>query len=238
MYTDLDVAHFYTLLNGWSQADDFYLARVMAASRVLDVGCGPGQLLRRARSAGHVGRLVGVDPDLAALTLARNDSSIEWHTGIAASMQFNAEFDLVVMTGHAFQSFITDDDLVASLAAIHQSLVPGGAFAFETRNPARREWEDWASGQPLSITDHRGVPVTVSYQILSVDADVVTLTETTTATDGTVLRVDEGQLRFFDPGSLTDLLVSTGFSIESQFGDWDETLFGPDAAELITISRT
>jgi SAM-dependent methyltransferase len=237
MYTDLDVAHLYTLLNGWSQADDFYLTRVRAAHRVLDVGCGPGQLLRRARAEAHAGRLVGVDPDQAALTLARNDPSIEWHTGVAAAMQFDAEFDLVVMTGHAFQSFITDDDLVASLAAIHRALTPGGIFAFETRNPARRAWEDWAAGEPFTLIDHRGVPVTVSYQILSVAGDVITLTETTTASDGAVLRVDEGKLRFIDPAPLADLLVSTGFSIDAQFGDWDETPFGADAAELITIAR-
>jgi len=237
MYTDLDVAHLYTLLNGWSRADDFYLARVMASNRVLDVGCGPGQLLRRARTEGHAGRLVGVDPDQAALTLARHDSSIEWHTGIAATMSFAAEFDLVVMSGHAFQSFITDDDLVASLAAIHRALAPGGMFAFETRNPARREWEDWAAGEPFSTIDHRGIPVIVSYQILSVAGDIVTLTETTATPDGTLLRVDEGQLRFIDPTLLSDLLVTSGFSIAARFGDWDETPFDPDAAELITIAR-
>jgi SAM-dependent methyltransferase len=237
MYTDLDVAHLYTLLNGWSRSDDFYLTRVMAVDRVLDVGCGPGQLLRRARTEGHPGRLVGVDPDQAALTLARNDSSIKWHLGVAATMPFIAEFDLVVMSGHAFQSFITDDDLVASLAAIHRALTPGGMFAFETRNPALREWEEWATGEPFTLVDHRGVLVTVRYQIRSVTADVVTLTETTTTADGTVLRVDEGNLRFPDPARLADLLVTAGFAIEARFGDWDETPFGPDAAELITIAR-
>ena len=39
----------------------------MAAPSVLDVGCGTGRLLHRAREAGHAGRLCGVDPDVAAL---------------------------------------------------------------------------------------------------------------------------------------------------------------------------
>ena len=105
------------------------------------------------------------------------------------------------------------------------------------RNPARREWDDWAAGEPFSTIDHRGVPVIVSYQILSVAGDIVTLTETTATADGTLLRVDEGQLRFIDPTWLTNLLVSSGFSIAARFGNWDEMPFDPDAAELITIAR-
>ena len=71
MYADADVAALYDLLNPWGPSDDFYLSFVMAAPSVLDVGCGTGRLLHRAREAGHTGRLCGVDPDLAALERAR-----------------------------------------------------------------------------------------------------------------------------------------------------------------------
>jgi SAM-dependent methyltransferase len=55
----------------WGPSDDFYLSFVMDAPSVLDVGCGTGRLLHRAREAGHTGRLCGVDPDVAALERAR-----------------------------------------------------------------------------------------------------------------------------------------------------------------------
>ena len=71
MYSDADAAALYDHLNPWGPSDDLYLSYVMAARSVLDVGCGTGMLLHRARELGHSGRLCGVDPDGAALARAR-----------------------------------------------------------------------------------------------------------------------------------------------------------------------
>jgi len=64
-YSDEHAAALYELLNPRAASDDFYFALVMEAGSVLDVGCGTGALLRRARDAGHAGRLCGVDPNRA-----------------------------------------------------------------------------------------------------------------------------------------------------------------------------
>src|SRR5262245_61541391 len=101
MYSDDEVAALYEVLNPWGASDDFYLALVMDARSVLDVGCGTGTLLRRARQAGHTGRLCGVDPDRAMLALARRHADVEWVVATAAAMRWDGEFDLAVMTGHA-----------------------------------------------------------------------------------------------------------------------------------------
>lgn len=70
MYSDAEAAALYDVLNTWGPSDDFYLALVMGANLVLDVGCGTGALLHRARQCGHAGRLRGVDPDPAMLGVA------------------------------------------------------------------------------------------------------------------------------------------------------------------------
>jgi hypothetical protein len=53
------------------------------------------------------------------------------------SVAWEREFDLVVMTGHAFQVLVEDDQLRASLAAIGSALSEEGRLVFETRARSR-----------------------------------------------------------------------------------------------------
>jgi ubiquinone/menaquinone biosynthesis C-methylase UbiE len=87
---------------------DFYMPMVMAAKSVLDVGCGTGAMLHEAREAGHAGRLCGLDPAAGMLAQARKRSDVEWICGDLASANWVGEFDLAVMTGHAFQVLVED----------------------------------------------------------------------------------------------------------------------------------
>jgi hypothetical protein len=61
------------------------------------------------------------------LAVARRRGDVEWVAGTAASMAFDREFDLAVMTGHAFQVLVGDEELRASLTAIRRALADGGA---------------------------------------------------------------------------------------------------------------
>jgi SAM-dependent methyltransferase len=237
MYSDDDVAALYDVLNPSAPSDDFYLSLVMDARSVLDVGCGTGALLHRARQAGHAGRLCGVDPDRAMLDVARRRADIEWVAGTAASMTWDRQFDLAVMTGHAFQVFIGDDELRASLAAIRRALADGGRFAFETRNPLARAWEGWNPRNATEVVDPRGRPVRVSHEVESVVGDVVTLTETTSDPDGRPLRVDRGSLRFLDVDALAGFLSGAGFEIEAQYGGWYREPLDPTSREIVTLAR-
>jgi SAM-dependent methyltransferase len=136
-FTDDRLAALYDVFYPPARRDDFafYLPLIMAARAVLDVGCGTGALLRRARESGHTGRLCGLDPASGMLNQARVRSDIEWVLGDLSSVGWDREFDLVVMTGHAFQEFIEDEEIRAALTAIRSALTDHGRFAFETRNP-------------------------------------------------------------------------------------------------------
>jgi len=237
MYTDEDAAALYDVVNPWGPSDDFYLALMMDAESALDVGCGTGELLHRARQAGHAGRLCGVDPDRAMLGVARRRTEIEWVAGTASAMTWDGEFDLAVMTGHAFQVLVGDDELRASLTAIRRALADGGRFAFETRNPLARAWECWNPQNPLDVVDPSGRRVRISYEVESVVGDVVTLTETTSDADGVPLRVDRAGLRCLDVDALAGFLADAGFEIEAQYGGWFGEPLDPASPEIITVAR-
>src|SRR3979409_2536099 len=63
-FADASLAELYDLFCPFEPRGDFrfYLPLVMSAQAVLDVGCGTGALLHRARQIGHAGRLCGRDP--------------------------------------------------------------------------------------------------------------------------------------------------------------------------------
>ena len=157
LFAEPELAALYDRFCAWDRRDDldFYLPLVLAAGRVLDVGCGTGMLLRRARQEGHAGRLCGLDPAAAMLAIARAQGDIEWIEGDLSTVSFDQEFDLVVMTGHAFQVLTGDAELAMALAAIARALAGNGLFAFETRNPLARGWERWTPGN-VGVGDRPG----------------------------------------------------------------------------------
>jgi SAM-dependent methyltransferase len=230
-----DVAAWYEVLNAWGADDHFYLDLVMSAESVLDVGCGTGRLLHRARDLGHAGRLTGLDPDPAMLAQARRRADIEWVSGDAASASWDQEFELAVMAGHAFQVFVEDDDLRKSLTAIRSALVDRGRFAFETRHPQARTWERWNTS--FDVTNPDGETMRVEYEVHEVRGDIVVFTETFVGRWWDEPQSQRGVLRFLGQEALASFLHDAGFEIEEQFGAWNRGPITGESEEIITIVR-
>lgn len=240
MFSDADAAALYDLTNPWDPerwpADGFYDDLVRTAGSVLDVGCGTGAMLGGARERGHTGRLVGIDPDRAALARARRRTDVEWVDGVAADIRWAAEFDLATMTSHAFQCLVTDDELRASLTAIRTALRGGGRFAFETRHPQARAWDGWNPSNASDIVAGNGRALRMWHEVESVVGDVVTFTETTAEPGGPVLRVDRTSLRFLDVVTLDGFLADAGFRIEARYGDWRRGPVTAASREIVTVA--
>jgi SAM-dependent methyltransferase len=240
LFSDTDLAALYDPLCPREQrADfDFYLPLVMAAPSVLDVGCGTGSMLHEARQLGHVGRLCGLDPAPGMLAQARKRPDIEWVLGNLASVAWERRFDLVVMTGHAFQALIGDDELRSSLTTIRSALTENGRFAFETRNPLAREWENWRPENAVEVTDANGNTVRVQTQLdRPFDGSTVSFTHTFTSLTWDRPKVSWSTLRFLSTDGLLALLGETGFTVEEQFGDWDRQPLASTSPEIITVAR-
>lgn len=238
LYSDADMAHWYDVQCPWTPRGDFdfYLPWLLAATSVLDVGCGTGTLLKGVRDRGHSGRLIGLDPAEAMLDRARRRSDVEWVLGDLGTVGWRGEFELAVMTGHAFQVFRTDDDIRAALVAVHAALIPGGRFAFETRNPAARAWERWTPEHATDDTDDNGVTARCEHRVESVRDQLVTFTETFTV-PGRDPMTSRSTLRFADVERLDGLIADAGFDVEHRFGDWDGGPLSATSPEIITIAR-
>ncbi len=215
----------------------FYLPLLMPASSVLDVGCGTGELLIRARHAGHMGRLVGLDPAGGMLSVARKCRDIEWIEGDLATTQFSQSFDLIVMTGHAFQVFVSDAEIVAALASIHAALGANGRFVFETRNPLARAWEEWTPEKAGSVVSPTGETIGMFRTVDAVADGCVFFHHTFTSPGWAAPRVSHSTLRFLDAGQVAAFLSEAGFVIERQFGDWNGGPFTAASREIITLAR-
>ena len=245
MFSDDEAAALYDVMYPWDPARrgdaGFYTELVMAARSVVDFGCGTGLMLHCAREHGHTGRLAGLDPDRSSLARASRREDIEWVETTAAGAPWLAEFELATMVGHAFQCLVTDEDVRASLSGVRRALCDGGQFAFETRHPQARAWEDWNPSNPSDFTDSSGRGLRVWHEVRSVAGGVVTFTETTAEAEADgrveVLRVDRGELRFMDVATLNDFLAEAGFEIAAQYGNWDRGRLDATSREIITIAR-
>ena len=239
-FTDDRLAALYDVFYPPARRDDFafYLPLIVAARAVLDVGCGTGALLRLARESGHTGRLCGLDPASGMLNQACVRSDIEWVLGDLSSVGWDREFDLVVMTGHAFQEFIEDEEIRAAFASIRSALTDDGRFAFETRNPLVRGWEQWATEYTAEVTDAGGAVVRCESQVEApVEGDIVRGSGTYTSPEWDRPPASWGMLRFLDAATLSSLLCDAGLTIDEQFGDWTGQPLTSANPEVATIAR-
>jgi SAM-dependent methyltransferase len=239
-FTENRLAALYDLFYPPEERADFrfYLPLILSAGSILDVGCGTGALLRMARDDGHAGRLCGLDPAEGMLSQARRSQDVGWVHGDLASTRWERKFDLIVMTGHAFQELVDDDEIRVALAAIRSALAEDGRFAFETRNPLDRAWERWPERYSGATIDATGVVVRCEYQVASpVVGNVVHTTSTYTSLAWDQPEVSHGTLRFMDATTLATFLTGAGLQIEQQFGDWTGAPLTNTSPEIITIAR-
>jgi hypothetical protein len=153
-------------------------------------------------------------------------------------MAFSHEFELALMTGHAFQFLVTDDDVNQSLAAIRHALLDGGRFVFDTRNPTARSWEQWNPENAIDVVHPDGRRLRVWHEVEDVSGGVVTITETTADLDGAAVRVDRARLRFLSVDELEVFLADADFQIEAHYGGWSHQPLEALSSEIVTVAAT
>jgi SAM-dependent methyltransferase len=239
--TDLHYEHptlvsLYDLGNGWSDDREFYLSLAgPAPMRILDLGCGTGLLCNAYAQRGHM--VTGVDPAAPMLTAAKRSplgSRIEWIQGSAQSFKSNTTFDLITMTGHAFQVLLKDEDVANTFSHVRSYLAPHGVFAFESRNPHILWAQEW-DGMQREFESPFGI-VRESFKVHSAKGEQIVFETEYTLPNERLVSVSE--LRFMSAETITNHLHSAGFSIYKLLGDWNGEPFNPEQSrEMIFLVR-
>lgn len=144
-FADPRLAPLYDLFDHDRSDLDVYLSivRDLDARSVLDVGCGTGCFAVLLAADGR--EVVAVDPAEASLEIARRKpgaADVRWLDTDATSLPA-LQVDLATMTDNVAQAIVDDAGWRATLAGVHGALRPGGFLVFETRDPARRAWNEW-----------------------------------------------------------------------------------------------
>jgi ubiquinone/menaquinone biosynthesis C-methylase UbiE len=115
------LASLYDHFNTWDACDDFYLGLAReTGGHVLDLGCGTGMLACRIAQVGL--SVTGADPAGGMLRVAQSRQGtqrVSWIKSDGQTLRLPLRFDLIYMTGHAFQALLTDDDATAVLRTAH-----------------------------------------------------------------------------------------------------------------------
>lgn len=235
MFVDPRLAALYDALDPDRGDLDPYvrIAEEFGARRVLDIGCGTGVFALLLADRGF--EVVGVDPARASVDVARakpGGDRVRWISGDASALP-PLRVDLVTMTANVAQEITGPRDWRATLRGAYEALRPGGHLVVETRNPARRAWEEWNRERSHRVTEIAGLgPVESWVEVTEVAGPLVSFRWTYVfAADGEVLTSDS-TLRFRERQEAEADLTAQGFVVR-------EVRDAPDrpGREFVLIAR-
>lgn len=216
-YERTELAELYDLDSPWSVDRDFYLSRAgKERISILDIGCGTGLLANAFAARGH--DVTGVDPAAPMLAVARrkpNAGRIEWVQSSAQKYRSDKRFDLIVMTGNAFQVFLTEAEATEALLTMALHLRHSGRIVFETRNPEL----DWRQRLDADLVlSHNAQTVIEERRFIGMEGGVMHFALRYRFPDRTVST--ESRIRFWTRNEIEALALAARLSVTQVMGDW------------------
>lgn len=239
-YLDPRLTALYDHMNPLGFGDQFYLTLAgNPPKRVIDFGCGTGALACAFAAKGH--DVTGVDPAPAMLNHGRNREngrSVRWIEADMRGFRLEETADFIVMTGNAFQVFLTDADVDAALATMRAHLSEAGTVNFESRNPLVREWDSWSLPGAADKIDVPGIgPVEVSYEIESEQGELMGFASRYKFLKAGDEIVTHSVLRFMPQEKLAVALEKAGLRPTAWYGDWDGSPYARTSREIIVTAK-
>lgn len=239
LYRDTALAQFYDLANQWWIDFDYCTSLASNAASVLDLGCGTGEL---AVALAKNRQVTAVDPAAAMLGIARNrpgGDKVTWVEADARTLRLDERFDLVLLTGHVFQVFLTQEDQEAALATIAAHLNPNGRFIFDSRNPRLRTWEGRNRHNSLHRLEHPqfGTIEAWNEPVYDEATDILTYENGYRILATGQAFSASARIRHTPQEELAALLEASGLVVDTWLGSWEGDPYHPEAKEIIPIGR-
>ncbi len=204
---------------------------------VLDLCCGTGIVTIPLAETGL--EVVGVDISEAMLeqakTKVKGQKNPTFYLQDALEFTTSQRFGLVLMTGNAFQCFLTEQDLSTLFGKVYEFLSPGGVFIFDTRLP---EGYDFTLDDDYKLwseyTDAAGKPVRFLAKQAAFDAKngVLRYEMKDVYADGKEVTSSE-TLKFTLLETLLSLSKNAGFEVVGQYANWNLEPLQENAAACV-----
>ena len=223
-YTHPRLAEIYDLGNSGAEDRDFYIAQAGPPPQaILDLGCGTGLVCHAYAALGH--RVTGVDPAAAMLKVAKHGphgSDIRWVQANAETFRTKSRFDLIIMTGHAFQVLLSDAQVSAAFRTMAHHLKPDGHVVFESRNP-NIDWDKrWALDRRLPGPNG---DIHAQRRLLGMSDDGAYISFAWDYNFGDEVLTSESTLRFLSHEEIIRFAAAAGLELSMLYGDWNHTPF-------------
>ncbi len=236
LYQNPRLVEVYDAINQCREDFDFYIAELPEPpAALLDIGCGTGTFALDLADRGYEVTAVDLSPQMVAMAAQKDTGrSVNWVIGSVTDLANDLRFNAAIMTGHAFQCLLEDDQISALFNAVEQRLYRDGSFWFETRNRAARPWLRWrpdCAAPPFALGGGRTVAVT--HNVLSVCDDRVTFDERYDFNDHSEVLTSRSTLRFLDLEEIEAFAARNGLMVSETFGTWKREPLMSDSPEII-----
>ncbi|MGN6671598.1 MAG: class I SAM-dependent DNA methyltransferase [Candidatus Nucleicultricaceae bacterium] len=215
----------------------FYLD-FMEGTRVLDLSCGTGRTVIPLSQQGF--ECVGLDSSRTLLQYASKKAGslpVSFVLGDMRQFELHRKFDLILLSGHAFQSFATPHEQQRMLTCVQRHLRERGLFIFQVQNLTSALMQDESTYSFWhTFKDTKGQRIKVfGKRRYNFDDSTVTYKIKRSWQEGESF--SEMRLLLTSLDALKDLLQAYGFDVIHIFSDYQKAPYFSDAENSVMIAQ-
>ncbi|ENQ8701575.1 class I SAM-dependent methyltransferase [Vibrio harveyi] len=213
----------------------------MCARSLLDVCCGTG--IVTIPVAKQLDNAVGIDIAEGMLKHAKHKAqgldNLSFLQQDATQFSLDKRFDMAIMTGNAFQAFLSDEMLVGVLNSISNHLNRGGRFIFDTRLPTPDNLEidaEMSLWQTYELPDKGEVKYMGMSERYDAKRAILYLKKERHYQDGSTTH-SSIDLKYRKLSEIEVFLAQAGLCITEKYSSWTEDKFSENSHNLICVAE-